>query len=98
MSELPRLYAEHLARDRRRSVHTVRAYEATAVRLCAFLSQHWGETVDRASLAKVDTTDLRAFLGAAARRRARQCVRRARDVGGTWLPRVRGGNGGDGRA
>ncbi|HVJ02336.1 MAG TPA: tyrosine recombinase XerC [Sphingomonas sp.] len=55
-------WAQHLARDRRRSAHTVRAYEATAVRLVGFLQQHWGGPVTRAALAKVSTTDLRAFL------------------------------------
>ena len=64
MSDLPRLYAQHLARDRRRSAHTVRAYEATAVRLCGFLAQHWGEGVDRAALGNVTAADLRAFLAA----------------------------------
>lgn len=59
---LPRLYAEHLARDRRRSAHTVRAYEATAVRLLAFLQSHWGGPVVRAHLARVTAADLRAFL------------------------------------
>ena len=62
MSDLPRLYADHLARDRRRSVHTVRAYEATATRLCGFLTGHWGEVPDRVTLAKVSAADLRAFL------------------------------------
>ena len=62
MSDLPRLYADHLSRDRRRSVHTVRAYEATAVRLCAFLQGHWGEDITAAALAKLSTADLRAFL------------------------------------
>ena len=62
MSDLPRLYADHLARDRRRSVHTVRAYEATATRLCGFLAGHWGEVPDRTTLAKVGAADLRAFL------------------------------------
>ncbi|BCA58879.1 tyrosine recombinase xerC [Sphingomonas sp. HMP6] len=62
MSDHPRLYADHLARDRRRSVHTVRAYEATATRLCGFLSQHWGDAIDRAALGKVTAADLRAFL------------------------------------
>lgn len=62
MSDLPRLYADHLSRDRRRSAHTVRAYEATATRLCGFLSQHWGEAIDRAALGKVSAADLRAFL------------------------------------
>ena len=59
---LPLLFAEHLARDRRRSAHTVRAYEATAVRLMAFLGEHWGETVTRAALGRVSTADLRAYL------------------------------------
>jgi integrase/recombinase XerC len=59
---LPLLFAEHLARDRRRSAHTVRAYEATAVRLVAFLGEHWGEAVTRAGLGRVSTADLRAYL------------------------------------
>ena len=64
MSErpLPLLYAEHLARDRRRSVHTVRAYEATAIRLMAFLQSHWGGPVTREALSGVTAADLRAFL------------------------------------
>ncbi|HEV7287864.1 tyrosine recombinase XerC [Sphingomonas sp.] len=59
---LPLLFGAHLARDRRRSVHTVRAYEASAARLIAFLSGHWGGAVDRAALAKVSAADLRAYL------------------------------------
>ncbi|MCP8890589.1 tyrosine recombinase XerC [Sphingomonas faeni] len=56
------LWADHLARDRRRSVHTVRAYRAAAERLTAFLIGHWGEAIDRAALARVTATDLRAYL------------------------------------
>ncbi|WP_241491853.1 tyrosine recombinase XerC [Sphingomonas endophytica] len=52
----------HLARDRRRSEHTVRAYRATAERLVAFLTLHWGERIDRAGLARVTAPDLRAYL------------------------------------
>jgi len=59
---LPLLYAQHLARDRRRSAHTVRAYGATAERLVAFLQTHWGGPVTRDSLAKATATDLRAYL------------------------------------
>lgn len=59
---LPLLYAQHLSRDRRRSAHTVRAYQATAERLIAFLQQHWGGAVDRSALANVTPIDLRAFL------------------------------------
>lgn len=56
------LWSDHLARDRRRSVHTVRAYQATAERLTAFLQVHWGERIDRADLARVTASDLRAYL------------------------------------
>jgi len=59
---LPLLYARHLARDRRRSTHTVRAYEATAVRLIAFLQSHWGGAVTPDALGKVSAADLRAYL------------------------------------
>jgi integrase/recombinase XerC len=59
---LPHDYAAHLARDRRRSAHTVRAYQATAERLIAFLSLHWGEAIDRRALGRIDAADLRAFL------------------------------------
>ncbi len=62
MSELPLEFGRHLARDRRRSAHTVRAYEATAVRLLHFLGEHWGEAVDRAALGRVSAADLRAYL------------------------------------
>src|SRR5262245_5635843 len=59
---LPLLYAQHLARDRRRSAHTVRAYQATAERLTAFLQGHWGGEVTRAALSRVSAADLRAYL------------------------------------
>ncbi|RYD99771.1 MAG: tyrosine recombinase XerC [Sphingomonadales bacterium] len=59
---LPLLYAQHLARDRRRSVHTIRAYEATAVRLVAFLQGHWGGDITREGLSGITAADLRAFL------------------------------------
>jgi integrase/recombinase XerC len=57
-------WGEHLAQDRRRSAHTVRAYVATAHRLIAFLGTHHGAAVDAALLARIDTADLRAFLAA----------------------------------
>ena len=56
------LWSEHLARDRRRSEHTIRAYRATAERLTAFLQVHWGARIDRADLARVTASDLRAYL------------------------------------
>ncbi|HWL47131.1 MAG TPA: site-specific integrase, partial [Sphingomonadaceae bacterium] len=47
-------WGEHLAQDRRRSAHTVRAYVATAHRLIVFLGHHHGAAVDAALLARVD--------------------------------------------
>ena len=64
MTDLPLAFAQHLSRDRRRSAHTVRAYQATAARLLAFLQAHWGEVVDAAALGRVSAADLRAFLAA----------------------------------
>ena len=64
MTDLPLLYAQHLLRDRRRSAHTMRAYQATAARLVAFLQEHWGGAVDAAALGRVSSADLRAFLAA----------------------------------
>lgn len=63
---LPQAFATHLARDRRRSVHTVRAYAATAERLMAFLAEHLGDPATRDTLAELAAADLRAYL---ARRR-----------------------------
>ena len=45
-------------------MHTVRAFQATAERLLAFLGAHWGERVEAAALARVTPADLRAFLAA----------------------------------
>lgn len=98
---LPLLFGAHLARDRRRSVHTVRAYEASAARLIAFLSRHWGGAVDRAALAKVSAADLRAYLahrrndgiGNASAARELSAVRAFLNFAGgedAELPRLRG--------
>lgn len=57
-------WAAYLARDRRRSAHTVRAYQATAERLIAFLQSHWGERIEGDALGRVTAADLRAFLAA----------------------------------
>jgi integrase/recombinase XerC len=95
---LPLLYAEHLARDRRRSAHTVRAYGATAERLLAFLQAHWGQPVTRARLADVTAADLRAFLAArrgeglgnASAARELSAVRGFLKFAGAESPRLRG--------
>lgn len=61
-SDLPEAWRKHLALDRRRSVHTVRAYVATAERLVAFLEGHHGQAVTAPMLARLEQADLRAFL------------------------------------
>ena len=53
---------DHLALNRRRSEHTVRAYVATAHRLIDFLGPHLGQSVDGAALTRLTAADLRAFL------------------------------------
>ena len=58
MQNLVEAWRQHLALDRRRSTHTVRAYMATAERLIAFLTEHRGEAVTAAGLARVDQADL----------------------------------------
>lgn len=55
-------WQQHLARERRRSPHTVRAYAATAYRLIDFLGEHLGGPPDAAALARLTAADLRAFL------------------------------------
>lgn len=55
-------WCDYLGRNRRRSVHTVRAYGATAHRLVDFLAGHWEEAVTPGRLATITTADLRAFL------------------------------------
>ena len=57
-------WAHHLARDRRRSPHTIRAYRATGVRFLAFLESHWGGAVRQTALDKATAPDLRAYLAA----------------------------------
>ena len=91
-------WSEHLARDRRRSAHTVRAYAATAVRLLSFLQAHWGEAVGRERLHAVSAGDLRAFLahrrgeglGNASAARELSAVRGFLAWAGADAPRLRG--------
>ena len=97
MNDLAVRYAQHLARDRRRSTHTVRAYQATAERLLAFLQAHWGEPADT-RLSEVGAADLRAFLaqrrteglGNASAARELSAVRGFLTWAGADAPRLRG--------
>jgi len=56
-------WASHLQHDRRRSVHTVRAYLATAHRFIQFLGSYRGEAIGPPELLGLSAADLRAFLG-----------------------------------
>jgi len=55
-------WSRHLQFDRRRSLHTVRAYVATAHRFIDFLGRYRGEVIGRFGLLNVQAVDLRAFL------------------------------------
>jgi integrase/recombinase XerC len=55
-------WRDRLAIEQRRSAHTVRAYVATAQRLCDFLTRYHGENVSAAMLAALTPADLRAFM------------------------------------
>jgi integrase/recombinase XerC len=61
--ELAVRWASHLQHDRRRSVHTVRAYLATAHRFIQFLGSYRGEAIGPPELLGLSAADLRAFLG-----------------------------------
>lgn len=52
----------HLANERRRSPHTVRAYVASAGRLLDFLTAHHGAVPGDAALSALPAAELRAFL------------------------------------
>lgn len=55
-------WGKYLQHDRRRSLHTVRAYVATGHRFIDFLGRHLGGAVDPAALTRLTAVDLRAFL------------------------------------
>ncbi len=57
-------WADKLRLQQRRSVHTLRAYTATAQRMCDFLAEYRGERVDAAVLHGLSAADIRAFLAA----------------------------------
>jgi integrase/recombinase XerC len=55
-------WQSHLAHDRRRSPHTVRAYVATAHRFIDFMERYRGEEIGRFGLLTIAAVDLRGFL------------------------------------
>jgi integrase/recombinase XerC len=52
----------HLAQDRRRSEHTVRAYVGSAKRFLDFLMNYKGQEPDKVALSALTAMDLRAFM------------------------------------
>lgn len=55
-------WRDHLDHEKRRSVHTLRAYIATGERFLDFLMRHEGREPDAAMLAKLGPNDLRAYM------------------------------------
>jgi integrase/recombinase XerC len=95
VTDLAAAFADHLRRDRRRSIHTVRAYAATAERLLEFLREHQGGEPD---LKALGVADLRAFLasrrtdgiGNSSTARELSAVRTFLAFAGAEAPRLRG--------
>jgi len=98
MQDLALAFADHLRRDRRRSAHTIRAYQATAERLMGFLEGHWGGPVGPEALKLVSSADLRAYLaqrrgeglGNASAARELSAVRGFLAFAGGGTPRLKG--------
>ncbi len=65
--DLKDLYIASLAHERRASAHTLRAYGDDLDRFFGFLAEHFGRPADERVLAKLETSDIRAFI---TRRRA----------------------------
>lgn len=61
-SDLVGKWADHLTDGRRRSPHTVRAYVATAHRLCDFMARQPGKTRSVADISAMGTADLRLYI------------------------------------
>lgn len=55
-------FTAYLRDDRRRSLHTVRAYGITAERFCAFLMDHIGSGVGAADIKNLKQADIRSYL------------------------------------
>jgi len=55
-------FTAYLRDDRRRSVHTVRAYAITAERFCAFLTEHIGGGIGAVEIRALKQADIRSYL------------------------------------
>ncbi|HUG45631.1 MAG TPA: tyrosine recombinase XerC [Sphingomicrobium sp.] len=93
-SALVARWSSHLAHDRRRSPHTVRAYVGTAHRLIEFLGTYRGERMEWVALLDIGAADLRAFL-AQRRNSGLGAASAARELSGvraflTWVAEQQG--------
>ena len=80
LTEISR-WLSHLRAERRLSPKTLEAYERDVRQFLVFLGEHWGSTVTLKRFAKLEATDVRAFMAA----------RRADEIGGRSLMRALAG-------
>jgi integrase/recombinase XerC len=74
-------WLSHLRAERRLSPKTLEAYARDVRQLLAFLAGHWGGRVSLPRFARLETTDIRAFMAS----------RRADEIGGRSLMRALAG-------
>src|ERR1700761_2079362 len=74
-------WLSHLRAERRLSPKTLEAYARDLRQCLAFLSEHWGALVTLQRFAKLEATDIRAFMA----------MRRGCDIGGRSLMRTLAG-------
>ncbi|WP_315836736.1 tyrosine recombinase XerC [Bradyrhizobium prioriisuperbiae] len=80
LTEITR-WLSHLRAERRLSPKTLEAYERDVRQFMVFLGEHWGSTVTLKRFAKLEATDVRAFMAA----------RRADEIGSRSLMRALAG-------
>ena len=74
-------WLSHLRAERRLSPKTLEAYARDVRQFLTFLAEHWGALVSLPRFAKLETSDVRAFMAA----------RRGDDIGGRSLMRTLAG-------
>src|SRR5450631_955234 len=74
-------WLSHLRSERRLSPKTLEAYARDVRQFLEFLGEHWGAKVTLARFAKLEATDVRAFMA----------MRRGNEIGGRSLMRALAG-------